>query len=111
MDEIKELQTEPIIPGRAELEEILQPVAEALATLARERLTPVIEELAKKLTGLIGKIAKLMDTIWDGLLQSVATRKEWHLYKHAKKWRTRRKYKRRLTIRLLAMLESEADDE
>ena len=111
MDETKDLQTETIIPGRAELEEILQPVAEALGTLVRERLTPVIEELAKKLTGLIGKIAKLMDTVWDGLLQSVATRKEWHFYKHAKKRRVRKKYKRRLETRLLALLGSEGDDE
>lgn len=111
MDETKDLQTEPIIPGLAELEEILQPVAEALATLVRERLIPAIEELAKKLTGLIRKIAKLMDTVWDGLLQSVAARKEWHFYKHAKKRRVRKKYKRRLETRLLALLGSEGDDE
>ena len=111
MDETMELQTEPVIPGRAELEEILKPVADALATLVRERLTPVIEKLAKQLTGVLGKIARMMDAIWDSLLQSVATRKEWHLYKHAKKRRTRKKYKRRLTLRLLAALHSEAQDE
>ena len=36
----------------------------------------------------------------DEMLESVATGKEWHLMKHAKKYRTRKKYRNRLAKRL-----------
>lgn len=36
----------------------------------------------------------------DDRLKGVATGKEWHLMKHAKKYRTRKKYRNRLTKRI-----------
>lgn len=41
-----------------------------------------------------------MGKFFDAALFAVATGKEWHMYKHAKKYRTRMKYRRRLIRRL-----------
>ena len=92
--------------------ETLQPLVEAMTDLVRkltEAIAPVIEELARAITAAVKNITKQNNAIWEELLHSVATRKEWHLYKHAKKRRTRKKYKRRLTLRVMAMMATEAD--
>lgn len=94
--------------------EALRPIVEALSeSIAKviEAITPVFEEFARAVSSAIKVITERFEVIWDALLHSVATRKEWHLYKYAKRYRTRKKYKRRLTLRLMAQLGSEAHDE
>lgn len=94
--------------------EMLQPLVEAMTDLVRklaEAIAPVIEKLARAITAAVKNITKQINAIWEELLHSVATRKEWHLYKHAKKRRTRKKYKNRLTKRLLAMMAKRTEDD
>lgn len=94
--------------------EMLQPLVEAMTDLVRklaEAIAPVIEKLARAITAAVKNITKQINAIWEELLHSVATRKEWYLYKHAKKRRTRKKYKNRLTKRLLAMMAKRTEDD
>lgn len=50
-------------------------------------------------------------SLYDSMLRSVATGREWHLMKHARKARTRKKYRSRLCRRLLAMLAEKGERE
>ena len=51
--------------------------------------------------------------LFDSMLRSVATGREWHYMQHARKARTRKKYRSRLCRRLLTMLaeKGERDDD
>lgn len=93
-----------------EAAEILQPIADAMAAIIKA-LAPVFKEIAEAICEAAKRIAERFSELWDALLRSVATRKEWHLYKHAKKKRTRKKYKNRLTKRLLAMMAKRTEDD
>lgn len=87
---------------------ILTPEAtEALERLAQaarevcERILEAFRELAKELSKIWGNIT---DSFMDYMLWVVNDNpKWWHLYKHAKKRRTRKKYRNRLMRQLLSI--------
>ena len=64
-----------------------------MAKALLEALKPVIEAVAARLSN-----------FYEVMLRSVATPKEWHMMKHAKRWRIRRKYRNRLARRLAEMI-------
>ena len=75
-----------------------------LAAAIAETLTPVIHTAATMIAELTGDWS-------DALLRTVATGREWHLMNHARKARTRKKYRNRLLRRWLALLaEGERED-
>ena len=59
-------------------------VGEIVAILI-ERMKPVVEAAAK-----------ILGSLWDKLGRAVAPPKWWHLYKHSKKARVRKKYRKRI---------------
>ena len=67
-------------------------VAEAIVKLA-EALSKALETVTVDAGAMIG-------CLLENMLCFVATPKEWHLMHHAKKWRTRKKYRNRLIRRL-----------
>ena len=69
----------------AHLGQALSEVADAIMPYIREALEPVYT---------------LAFVLHEQKLHSVATSKEWHLYKHSKKKRVRKKYRNRLEHRL-----------
>ena len=90
--------------------------AKAIAQEVVKTVRPAIDYAVKKaheFTGwaiqTAGELAKLaaesLSKFMDAMLYSVNTHpKWWHLYKHARKWRTRKKYKRLLMKQLCSRL-------
>ena len=87
-----------------------QHLGEAL-TRIRESFTKIAEALAEALKPAIEAATKWIGNFYEELLRSVATPKEWWLMHHAKKWRTRKKYRNRLIKRLTAALAERGDDD
>ena len=99
----EEAEPLPTVPGSIEL--TLTPEAsEALGIMvqcARETIERIVEAFRK----LAGAVRKIWDKIVDTLLRIVNDNpKWWHLYKHAKKYRTRKKYRNRLMQQLRSVL-------
>lgn len=69
-----------------------------------EALGPVIRRSAQLIT-------RWTDNWADAMLRAVATGKEWHLMKHARKARTRKKYRNLLLRRWLALLAEGGEEE
>lgn len=74
-----------------------------------ERAAQALRELAEWAVGAIKKAAAVAREVMDNFVDSLLYRandhpKWWHLYKHAKKARTRKKYRRRLMQQLTAKL-------
>lgn len=70
-------------------------VGEIVAILI-ERMKPVVEAAAK-----------ILGSLWDKLGHAVAPPKWWHLYKHSKKARVRKKYRKRIGRLICAALACE----
>lgn len=70
-------------------------VGEIVAILI-ERMKPVVEAAAK-----------ILGSLWDKLGRAVAPPKWWHLYKHSKKARVRKKYRKRIGRLICAALACE----
>lgn len=71
----------------------LQQAVEA-AVVMIERVTQAMEEVIKAITA---AVAPLFRALYDAYLKSMCDRPRWwHLYKHSKRLRTRRKYEHRL---------------
>lgn len=69
------------------------------------RSDPLMDELAERFRKFRQYARKAVDTFVDSLLYRANTHpKWWHLYKHARKWRTRKKYKRLLMRQLCSRL-------
>ena len=110
-----ELDPLPKVPDNVTLELKISP--EQAAAIV-ESLKPTIEKLkqafrqiGEQLTQTFKKIAenmrKNMDMCIDTMLYNANDNpKWWHLYKHAKKWRTRKKYRKKLMQQLLRKLEA-----
>lgn len=87
-----------------------------------DRIAPLLENVAEQaveianrfmdwLKTAVASAAKAAKSIMETLLQSTTTHpKWWHLYKHAKKARTRKKYRRRLIDELLSNMRAAARD-
>lgn len=74
-----------------------------------ERAARVLREFAEWVADAIRKAAAVAREAMDNFMDSLLYRandhpKWWHLYKHAKKARTRKKYRRRLMQQLTAKL-------
>lgn len=87
--------------------------AAAMVETFKEALDPVVQQLNKiaewareVLQKVAEAAAKAAHNFMDRLLYAANDHpKWWRLYKHAKKWRTRKKYRRRLMQQLLRKLE------
>lgn len=74
-----------------------------------EAMKPAIANVAKVFARLLKNIRKTMNKIIDDMLYHANDNpKWWHLYKHSKKFRIRKKYRRRLIQQLLRKLEAAA---
>ena len=69
-----------------------------------EAFRNAVKQIAEILTPIIKAVAENASKWISDLLRLVATPKEWRIYKHTKKQRTREKYRKRLTRRLMAFL-------
>ena len=86
------------------IQEIAAPVIEGIG----EAFKILVEKIAEAIQPIIEKIGAFFSDLNESLLHSVATPKEWHYYKHAKKGRTRKKYRNRLERRLARRLDAVA---
>lgn len=84
-----------------EVVKTVQPAIDYAAQKAREFM-----DWAFQVAGELAKIAaESLSKFMDAMLYSTNTHpKWWHLYKHARKWRTRKKYKRLLMKQLCSRL-------
>lgn len=114
----QEQNNRPLFEGLTE--EQAQQLAEAAAkagmtyeeavAFVNERLPAVIEAFTAAISVFtnalkgaadgIARLARQFDIGMDEQMKAVATPKEWHLMNHAKKARTRKKYRNRLIKRL-----------
>lgn len=99
------LATEPTIPIGADLAELLSDAIVA----AMNEVIKKIREIAKELTEKFRKLATFAKEVVDGFVDSLLYRandhpKWWYLYKHAKKYRVRKKYRKRLMQQLVEKL-------
>lgn len=89
---------------------LLQLPAPAPADLIDEIAQLIIElasRLAEALAPVIDAIKKIMSRVWDTVARLLVPKKWWHLYKHAKKRRTRKKYFNKIRQRLDEILEKD----
>lgn len=95
MNQLESMElTSPLTPEQIKAFEILAQNALELY----ERIFEALRELANVVT-------KIVNNIVDKLLHFTNDNpKWWHLYKHAKKYRTRKKYRNRLMRKLLSTL-------
>lgn len=83
---------------------LLGALADAMKAAARA-VRQLMDELAERFRKFWQYARKTVDTFVDSLLYRANTHpKWWHLYKHARKWRTRKKYKRLLMKQLCSRL-------
>ena len=78
-------------------------IAEAVARI-REAFEKMTKALLEALKPVIEAVAARLSDFYEAMLRSVATPKEWHMMKHAKRWRIRKKYRNRLARRLAEMI-------
>lgn len=116
LPEIEEAEPLPTVPGSMEQTLTLTlEQAEALERLAQnarevcERICEALWELAKWASEVISRAASAIAQAGNDLVEHMLyaannNPKWWHLYKHAKKYRTRKKYRRRLMQQLLSKL-------
>lgn len=75
------------------------------------RLADAVKEIATKLIELLRPVmraaGKIIGNLWDKLGRAVAPPKWWHLYKHSKKARVRKKYRKRIGRLICAALACE----
>lgn len=96
--------TDPTFPeALASLAAAIRRIADAVRQLA--------EVIAKSLRPVIRTAGEMIDAWADERLRAVATGKEWHLMKHARKARTRKKYRNLLLRRWLALLAAGVEEE
>ena len=100
------------LPAPIDLPEIKAPeippeVVEAFQKIA-EKVKEIIKAIAEALQPLIEWAVQAVRKIWDAIARGLVPKKWWHLYKHAKKRRIRKKYEKRIRERVLAFL-SEAE--
>ena len=65
-----------------------------------EKIPAIISAFVEVLPTLVDITANAAQTAIEAMMKEVATPKEWHLMNHAKKARTRKKYRNRLLRRL-----------
>ena len=101
-----------LLPASRDLPEIKVPeippeVIEAFRKIA-EKVKEIIKAIAEALQPFIEWAVQAVRKIWDAIARGLVPKKWWHLYKHAKKRRIRKKYEKRIRERVLAIL-SEAE--
>lgn len=82
---------------------LLDALADAMKAEARA-VRQLMDELAERFQKFRQYARKAVDAFVDSLLYRATHPKWWHLYKHARKWRTRKKYKRLLMRQLCSRL-------
>lgn len=81
----------------------LEKVQRAFEVLA-ETVKGVIDQLVEVLAPIIKAVMKEVTRIWEAVARVVVPPKWWHLYKHAKKARTRKKYGKKIHEAIAAAL-------
>lgn len=94
---------EPAPEISPEVMEAVERVKEALLKIA-DAFREIIEKIAEALAPAIKAAAEIVRKIWDAIARGLVPKKWWHLYKHAKKRRIRKKYEKRIRERVLAIL-------
>lgn len=105
-------ETEPAEPEETmELTLTIGPdQAKAIAQEVVKTVQPAIDYAAKKAREFAKIAAESLSKFMDAMLYSVNTHpKWWHLYKHAKKYRVRKKYRKRLMQQLVESLRAVPD--
>ena len=104
---VQELTPEQIEALAAALTPAIQMIAEVVKDLF-DHIAAIIKHMADA----AGLSYKLMAEVVDAMLCAAADNpKHWHLYKHAKKARTRKKYKRLLMRQLCEKIQSGAAEQ
>lgn len=70
----------------------------------REIIEKIVEKIVEALAPAIKAAVEIIRKIWDAIARGLVPKKWWHLYKHAKKRRIRKKYEKRIRERVLAIL-------
>ena len=93
-----------------------QPTLTEVLTILSATFQPVVEAVQRLKAALLDAMAPALEAagamvrrLMDASLYALATGKEWHLMLHARKRRTRKKY-RNMLLRRLAALREEDDD-
>lgn len=94
---------EPAPEISPEVAEAIERVKEALLKIA-DAFREIIEKIAEALAPAIKAAVEIVRKIWDAIARGLVPKKWWHLYKHAKKRRIRKKYEKRIRERVLAIL-------
>lgn len=68
---------------------------------AMQRSAEIFNDIAETYKAVWDQLAKTITVIWEEIMKSSIPAKWWHLYKHAKKARVRKKYYNRI-IKLLS---------
>lgn len=94
---------EPAPEISPEVAEAIERVKEAILKIA-DAFREIIEKIAEALTPAIKATVEIIRKIWDAIARGLVPKKWWHLYKHAKKRRIRKKYEKRIRERVLTIL-------
>ena len=113
--ETSEIETDPVVqletPASIELTLPLTPVVYNYLRFINEHLTEALKAIGLQLNKYLEKIKQQLvrnDNLIDRLLYEANDNPRWwHLYKHAKKARTRKKYKHLLVKQLHKLRSSE----
>lgn len=100
--------TEANTPALTELADIKAPEIPPEALEAFQKVAEALKELAKAiaeaLRPLIEWTVQTARKLWDAICRGLVPRKWWHIYKHTKKRRIRKKYEKRIRERVLAIM-------
>lgn len=99
------MENTALVPVQRTFPEALADLAAAIRRIS-DAWRNLAAILAEALKPAIRSAAQLIDGWRDAHLRAVATGREWHLMQHARKARTRKKYRNRLLRRWLALLAS-----
>ena len=84
----------------------MQRILEGFNAIAA-KVRDIAEKLVELLKPVMEATAKIIGSLWDKLGRAVAPPKWWHLYKHSKKARVRKKYRKRIGRLICAALACE----
>lgn len=90
-------------------ENTLQPSQEVVEAFERveKAVAGMVKAIMEAIKPLIDWIVNNIKKIWGAIVSGLVPGKWWHLYKHAKRYRTRKKYERKIR-RLVAEIMRES---
>lgn len=90
--------------------ETVAKLAEAIARIY-DAIAEAVKRMAEAFQPVVKAAVDWISGSYGSMLRSVATPKEWYLMNHARRWRTRKKYRNRLARRLLSIMAEGGDND